>query len=178
MSVIVWLVRHGETDWNAEGRFQGWTDVPLNATGRSQADRLGDMLAALSFDGVWSSDLIRAVETARIAVGEPSIDARLRELEFGNIEGTAWSELDADLRADLKDFDTFQAPGGESAAGFFERVFEFFDDLPPGVHIVFAHGGVIRAVSRECGSDGFPSHTDVVQVDWTRRLSLDPDVRG
>jgi probable phosphoglycerate mutase len=171
------MVRHGETDWNADGRFQGWTDVPLNERGRVQADRLGRMLADESFDGVWSSDLIRAVETATIAVGEPSIDVRLRELEFGDIEGSRWSELDADLRAELKDFDTFQAPGGESAARFLDRVFAFFDDLPPGVHIVFTHGGVIRAVSRACGSDGFPSHADVVKVDWARRLSLDPDGR-
>ena len=178
MSVIVWLVRHGETDWNAEGRFQGWTDVPLNETGRSQAEWLARVLAHLTFDGVWSSDLSRAVETARIAVGEPSIDPRLRELEFGDIEGTAWADLDADLRAALRDFDAFRPPGGEPAPVFFDRVFEFFDDLPPGVHIVFAHGGVIRAVSRACGSDGFPTHTDIVKVDWADRLRLDPDVRG
>jgi probable phosphoglycerate mutase len=171
--VIVWLVRHGETEWNAEGRFQGWTDVPLNETGRAQAGRLRDLLAGREFDGVWSSDLVRAVETARIAVGEPDVDRRLRELDFGDLEGSVWDELDGDMRAGLKEFDSFRSPGGESAVAFVERVFAFLDDLEPGRHVVFAHGGVIRAIGRVCGSDGFPSHADVLRVDWTNRISLD-----
>lgn len=174
MSVIVWLVRHGETDWNAAGRFQGWTDVPLNGTGRSQAEALAEVLEEETFDGVWSSDLTRAVETARIAVGEPTEDSRLRELDFGDMEGAVWDQLDPEIRTALKEFDTFESPGGESAAGFADRVFDFFDDLPIGRHIVFAHGGVIRAVARACGSEGFPSHADVVKVDWTGRVSLGP----
>lgn len=176
MSVIVWLVRHGETEWNAAGRFQGWTDVPLNATGRSQAEALAKVLEDESFDGVWSSDLERAVETARIALAEPTEDRRLRELDFGDIEGALWDQLDPEIRAALKDFDVFESPGGESAAGFIDRVFGFLDGLPTGRHIVFAHGGVIRAVARACGSEGFPSHTDIVKVDWTRRVSLDPGI--
>jgi probable phosphoglycerate mutase len=174
VSVIVWLVRHGETDWNSAGRFQGWTDIPLNETGRAQARSLGLELDHQSFDGVWSSDLVRAIETARIAVGEPSTDPRLRELEFGQIEGSVWSELDDETRRSLKEFETFQAPGGEAVSDFFARVFGFFEELPNGIHVVFTHGGVIRAVSRACGSDGFPSHADVVKVDWTKRLSFDP----
>lgn len=174
-AVILWLVRHGETEWNAAGRFQGWTDVPLNETGRVQADRLGEVLGAHEFDGVWSSDLSRAVDTARIAVGEPSIDRRLREMDFGELEGAVWGELDEAIRVGLKDFDSFQSPGGESAADFVERVFGFLDELIPGRHVVFAHGGVIRAIGRVCGADGFPSHGDVVKVDWTHRLSLEPD---
>jgi probable phosphoglycerate mutase len=175
VNVIVWLVRHGETDWNAAGRFQGWTDVPLNETGRAQAYRLGESLARHVFDGVWSSDLVRAIETARIAVGEPAVDRRLREMDFGDIEGAIWSELDESIRTGLKEFDSFRSPGGESASDFVERVFGFLDDLTPGRHVVFAHGGVIRAVGRACGSDGFPSHADVVKVDWTSRLSLESD---
>ncbi len=173
-AVILWLVRHGETDWNAAGRFQEWTDVPLNETGRAQAERLGRLLAPHDFDGVWSSDLVRAIETARIAVGEPTVDRRLRELDFGDLEGSVWDELDGEVRARLKDFDSFRSPGGEWAAAFVERVFAFLEDLDAGRHVVFAHGGVIRAIGRACGSDGFPSHADVVKVDWTNRLSLDP----
>ena len=174
-TVILWLVRHGETDWNAEGRFQGWTDVPLNETGRAQAERLRGLLGPYDFDGVWSSDLIRAIETARIAVGEPAVDRRLRELDFGDLEGAVWDELDSEVRAGLKEFESFRSPGGESAASFVDRVFEFLDDLGAGRHVVFAHGGVIRAIGRVCGSDGFPSHADVVKVDWTNRQSLDGD---
>lgn len=174
-AVILWLVRHGETDWNAAGRFQGWTDVPLNEAGRAQAERLRALLEAHDFDGVWSSDLVRAVDTARIAVGEPAVDRRLRELDFGDLEGAVWGDLDSEIKAALKEFESFRSPGGESAAAFVERVFGFLDDLPPGRHVVFAHGGVIRAIGRVCGSDAFPSHTDVVKVDWTNRLSLDVD---
>ena len=172
-SVVLWLIRHGETDWNAEGRFQGWTDVPLNETGRAQAEQLRALLAAGDFDGVWSSDLIRAVETARVAISEPSVDERLREIDFGDLEGAVWDELDSDIRAGLKEFDSFQSPGGESTAAFVDRVFAFLDELEAGRHLVFAHGGVIRAIGRVCGSDGFPSHTDIVKVDWTNRIALD-----
>ena len=171
----IWLVRHGETDWNAAGRFQGWTDVPLNANGRAQAKQLRSVLADRRFAGVWSSDLARAVETARIAVGEPTVDHRLRELDFGELEGTVWDDLDDDIRVGLKTFDSFRSPGGESAAAFVARVFAFLDELEPGCHVVFAHGGVIRAIARVCGSDGFPSYGDVVKVDWTNQVSLDPD---
>ena len=176
--VILWLVRHGETDWNAEGRFQGWTDVPLNDTGRAQATSLKPLLADHEFDGVWSSDLLRAIDTARIAVGEPTVDRRLRELDFGDLEGAVWDELDGETRAGLKEFESFQSPGGESAGVFVDRVFEFLDDLAAGCHVVFAHGGVIRAIGRVCGSDGFPSHADIVKVDWTNRRSLEPDGRS
>lgn len=174
-SVILWLVRHGETDWNAAGRFQGWTDVPLNEIGRAQAEQLKGQLAASDFDGVWSSDLERAIETARIAIGEPTVDPRLRELDFGDLEGAVWDELDSEVRAGLKEFESFRSPGGESAASFVDRVFEFLDDLVVGRHVVFAHGGVIRAIGRVCGSDGFPSYADVVKVDWTTRQTLDGD---
>lgn len=174
-AVILWLVRHGETDWNADGRFQGWTDVPLNAVGRAQSQRLGERLALHEFDGVWSSDLMRAIETARIAIGEPVVDSRLRELDFGDLEGAVWDGLDADIRAGLREFDSFRSPGGESMASLVDRVFAFLDGLVPGRHVLFAHGGVIRAIGRACGCDGFPSHEDIVKVDWTNRISLDPD---
>lgn len=174
-AVVLWLVRHGETDWNAAGRFQGWTDVPLNENGRTQAGQLREVLANHEFAGVWSSDLARAIETARIAVGEPAVDRRLRELDFGDLEGAVWDQLDKETKAGLKEFDSFRSPGGESAVAFVDRVFGFLDALEAGRHVVFAHGGVIRAIARVCGSDGFPSHADVVKVDWTNRLSLDPD---
>jgi broad specificity phosphatase PhoE len=87
MSTRLWLVRHGATDWSDAGRLNGWTDVPLNERGRLQARSLAERLAGRQFAAVWSSDLMRAIETAQLAVGEPVPDGRLRELGFGSLEG-------------------------------------------------------------------------------------------
>ncbi len=174
-SVRLWLVRHGETAWNAERRFQGWTDVPLNSRGREQARELAVALTealAGRTTSVWSSDMSRAVETARIAFGEPRTDPRLRELEFGEMEGRTWTDLDEPTRNSLASFDEFGAPGGESMTDMKARVFAFVADLPPGDHVVFTHGAVIRLLMRECGSEGFPQHGDVITLDWTARSSL------
>ena len=85
------LVRHGETDWNAEGRLQGHTDRPLNAHGRTQAKDLAERLAGEGADAIYASDLSRAKETAEILgarLGLPVvIDADLREKNWGNWEG-------------------------------------------------------------------------------------------
>ncbi|MGF1666863.1 MAG: histidine phosphatase family protein [Acidimicrobiia bacterium] len=173
MVVKLWMVRHGETDWNANRRFQGWTDVVLTDTGRDQARRLAESLAGVRFDSVWSSDLSRAVETARLAYSEPKADHRLRELNFGDLEGAVWDDLTPSVQAELAAFDGFTAPGGESIREFKARVLEFLDALPAGDHLVVTHGGVIRMVRRECGSDGFPGHADVVVLDWTNRARVD-----
>ena len=87
--IRVWMVRHGETQWNAEHRFQGISDIELIDRGREQAKELAVRIGERRFDSVWSSDLVRAVETARIVFGEPSIDVRLRELDFGDIDANA-----------------------------------------------------------------------------------------
>lgn len=171
--VKLWLVRHGETEWNAQRRFQGWTDIGLTEVGRGHARELADMLAGRRFTGIWSSDLIRAVETARIAFGEPTPDRRLRELDFGELEGSVWDELDDATRTQLAAFDGFAAPGGESVQEFKQRVLEFVGLLHTGDHLIVTHGGVIRMLARECGSDGFPGHTDILVLDWTRRSRLD-----
>lgn len=172
--VRLWLVRHGETAWNAVRRFQGWTDVALNEAGQAQASALANVLAGRVFDAVWSSDLSRAVETARIAYGEPRTDRRLREMNFGDLEGLVWNELSRDIQVALASFDDFAAPGGESIVEFQARVLDFLEPLEPGDHLVVTHGGVIRMLTRECGSDGFPGHTDVVALDWTNRRRLEP----
>jgi 2,3-bisphosphoglycerate-dependent phosphoglycerate mutase len=145
----LWLVRHGETDWSAAGRFNGWTDIPLNMQGRQQASSLARELNERRFVTVWSSDLCRATETARLADTEPVLDRRLRELDFGTLEGRTWAELPPRTRDALIDFDAFAAPGGESVVAMRDRVLEFVHALPAGDHLVFTHGGVIRLLSRE-----------------------------
>lgn len=173
--VIVWLVRHGRTAWNVGRRFQGWTDVPLDDVGRAQARELAVALDGTRFDHIWSSDLSRAVDTARIAVGAaPTIDPRLREMDFGRLEGVTWEQMDPATRNGLKTLEGFVAPGGESAAEVEDRVFGFLDDLPDGRHLVVTHGGVIRTVGRACGDDGFPGHASILRVNWSRRTLASP----
>jgi broad specificity phosphatase PhoE len=90
------LVRHGETDWNAEGRLQGHTDRPLNDFGRRQANELADRLAGDHIAAIYASDLVRAKETAEIVgarLGLPVVvDPDLREKDWGSWEGLTSSE--------------------------------------------------------------------------------------
>ena len=87
----VYVVRHGETEWNAEGRVQGHTDVSLSEQGRCQAQVLGQRLAEVAFDVAYCSDLARASETARIILGDRAVPLRptpqLREYQKGVFEG-------------------------------------------------------------------------------------------
>jgi len=95
----LFVFRHGETDWNREGRLQGHTDTPLNATGLAQAEALAERLRAHRLDVVVSSDLARALTTARIiakASGVPlMIDDGLRETNVGAAEGLLWEDAKA-----------------------------------------------------------------------------------
>ena len=174
--IRVWLVRHGETRWNAEHRFQGISDIELNDRGREQAKELGQRIGDRRFDTVWSSDLSRAIETAQLVFGEPTIDARLRELDFGDIDGLTWSDLDDEVRESLLEFTDFIAPNGESVASMHDRVSAFMDELEPGEHVVVTHGGVVRMVSDLCGIPAFPGHCEVMVVNWTDRKVLSRDI--
>ena len=174
MTVRVSFVRHGQTDWNVDYRLLGWRDLPLNAEGERQARHLGEAVEIARYTDIWSSDLRRASDTARLAGWDATPDVRLREIDFGEIEGHTWAELDARVRADLSAFDGFVAPGGEAVAAFVARVDDFLDGLVAGSHMVVTHGGVIRAVLRGCGETGaFPGHGVIYTVDWTRRRLLD-----
>ncbi len=149
----LWLVRHGATDWSEAGRFNGWTDVSLNEVGRRQSERLREHLRAREFDAIWSSDLVRATETAGLAAGAAVLDRRLREIDFGTLEGLTWAECPARVREALIGFEGFEAPGGESLNRLRDRVLEFVDGLTHGDHLIFTHGGVIRVLSRAAGRD-------------------------
>ena len=91
------LVRHGETDWNAQHRWQGHADVPLNARGREQAQRLAEELASQGVDAIYASDLSRARDTAEIVgerLGVPVVlDPDLREIDVGSREGLTGEEV-------------------------------------------------------------------------------------
>src|SRR5689334_9034949 len=141
------LARHGETDWNREGRWQGWADPPLNATGREQAAALAEQLRAVPFDAVYSSDLRRARETAEILAAphgaEVVLDAGLREIDVGS-----WSGL---TRAEIAErFPGGERPDGETHAEHGARVREAVTRIarahPGGRILLVGHGGTIRSI--------------------------------
>ena len=119
-----------------------------------------------------SSDVQRAVATARLAWGEPRQDARLREMSFGALEGLPWETMDPRLQEGLVRFEGFAAPGGESFDELRARVYSFLDGLAAGRHLVFTHGGVVRLLSREVGEDHFVPTGSLLVVDWDARRLL------
>jgi broad specificity phosphatase PhoE len=156
----IFFIRHGETDWNAEGRLQGQRDIPLNDLGRVQAEEAGKLLASLNTRPEdldwWVSPLRRTRETAeraRAALGlHPTyykMDERLKELSFGLWEGMTWKEVRRSdpgraLNREKNKWDTVP-PEGESYVMLAERVISFLENLTRDTVIV-SHGGVGRAM--------------------------------
>ena len=186
-AVTLWLVRHGETDWNDAGRIQGHTDIPLNETGRRQARNVARRLASQSFAAVYASDLSRARETAEIIAAEHCLpvqtDARLRERCHGQLEGyfyqdvrTQHPHLIAALRADPV---RTPMPGGESVADTAERMAAAADDLAerhPGRDILVATHGLSLAalyclandLPLSKARDHIPDNAAVIIIQWER----------
>lgn len=176
MADLVWpelyVIRHGETDWNAEGRYQGRQDIPLNDRGRGQADLNGDLLKQLLLrsgrvptDFAWYvSPMGRARETmdrVRGRVGEPlpsvTVDPRLIEVSFGIHEGHLHTELAAGAMAMAGERDAsfwyFRPPEGESYEDVSHRLIDFGASLT-GPSILVTHGGILRALRHLI--EGFP----------------------
>lgn len=145
------LIRHGLTAWNKTGQFQGHTNIPLSEEGKAQAKTLAKYLekASNSVDKVYSSPLIRALETAEIVFPEATIvqDDRLKEVHFGLFEGSTQSQNEAHESWDWWYQDTFKrkAPQGESYEDLRLRVISWLEDLPKLERIVaVAHSGTIQ----------------------------------
>lgn len=151
------LVRHGETDLNAQHRFQGQIDAPLNDHGRAQARALRACLAAEPVQMVYVSDLQRAQETRALALTgrdiATTIDPRLRELSFGAWEGLTYADIQAQDRAALMNWEAdmlHTAPsGGETLHQFVERVGASLADIRAHHTIgetvlIVSHGGVLQ----------------------------------
>ena len=170
--VEVWLVRHGETTWNAEHRICGWFDAPLTPRGQAMARALRPRLQGCRFEGVWSSDLSRARETGQLAYGSTAQDIRLRELDFGPLEGLDWTSLCPRRQDAVRAFDEHCTEGGETISQLEHRVFGFLDELRPGRHLLFVHAGVIRAVLRPAQADQFVPPTALARVNWSGRRLL------
>lgn len=175
MATLIHFVRHGETTANAGRVIAGATDVALTENGRAQAAALRETVGRATFDHVWSSDLQRAVETAQLAGLEPTPDPRVRELNFGDLEGAPWADVIEQNKVDVSRFGDFHAPNGESVREMVARVHAFADELRPGRHAVFCHGGVIRVVLARFGYHHFVPNCAVVGVNWSAgTLLLDP----
>lgn len=156
------LIRHGETDWNVQGRFQGQIDVPLNATGQRQAALMAERLEREGhrFDAFYCSDLLRTRQTAAPAsarlVLAAAPDAGLREQHFGVLEGLSFDEVRARhpelLAAWLRHDPDYALPEGESVRAFHARVVGALRALARrhagGRLAVVTHGGVLDMVYR------------------------------
>jgi broad specificity phosphatase PhoE len=163
-ALVIYYIRHGETGWNAEGRFQGSKDIPLNELGRTQAVASGKILGrVLAQDGhdpqalpYVSSPLGRAritMELVRGALNLPvagySIDDRLREIGYGNWEGLTQPEMQINDAATFASRSlnkwSVAAPAGESYASVTLRMRDWFNSVTTDT-VTVAHGGTMRAL--------------------------------
>lgn len=155
------LIRHGETDWNRELRFQGQLDVPLNAVGLEQARRVAERMAQEPLQVLVSSDLQRALQTARAVAGrvqrlDPVLDVALREQHFGVVEGLRVPDIKVQFPRAWQQWIRFEADyafeGGESTRVFHGRVLAAVRALArrhAGQTLaVVTHGGVLDMVYR------------------------------
>jgi probable phosphoglycerate mutase len=193
---ILTLVRHGETDWNRDGRIQGSTDIPLNDTGRSQAREAGlTFREAINADAatvVASSDLLRAAETADIIARElgaagPARYPGLRERSYGEAEGMTT----VDFRTKWGDWHTAPVPGAETSDELRDRAVHALRRVVRDARratapvaptlIVVTHGALIREVIRHATGGELPlpgerlpngsAHTFLMERDRLRLLS-------
>ena len=150
------LIRHGETDWNNEGRIQGHTDTPLNARGIAQAEKLAARLASENIDAVYTSPLVRARATAELIAREHGVavisDDRLKEKCLGDLEGITGAEFEqqhGELYRAWRESEThYPLPGEEAPSAVQERVQAFLDRVraehPDDAQVaVISHGGTL-----------------------------------
>ena len=161
-SETIVLIRHGETEWNRENRYQGQIDVPLSAVGRSQAEATGDAVQGIRFAAGYASDLSRAADTARIIGEKVGVEfefvSSIREASKGELEGLcrtvahdARTPADAALMsADINS----RPPGGESLHDLYVRCRMFVEDIDSrcessdsGPIVVVAHAGSLRMLA-------------------------------
>ena len=161
----IYLVRHGETEWNASGRYQGFTDVPLNGRGLRQAEACAEVLANVTVHRVISSDLVRAQVTAEtIAKKLPPVfggdvplhvDSRLREINFGRWESLTYEQIESKWPGAIDTM--YRKPaevgieGGESFADVQVRAWEAVRDGLASIGenetlLTVCHGGTIRTI--------------------------------
>ena len=175
------LVRHGQSTWNAESRWQGWADPPLSELGEAQAAALASSLAPAELQGVVSSDLQRARRTASIAAQSLGltfdVDPALRERDVGAWQGLTITEIERQWPDELKAWRSGRLaapPDGEPDHAMAARVMEALRRLlarPEDALLVVTHGGVIRLVERGVGLQ--PSSTPNLSGRWVHGTGSD-----
>jgi glucosyl-3-phosphoglycerate phosphatase len=166
MPTTILLLRHGQSTWNAEGRWQGQSDPPLSPLGREQAEEAAGKLADVGVTAVVTSDLDRARTTGQVladalGLGPPAEDRDLREYDVGDWEGLTRPEIESGWPEQLaawKEGRLLATPGGETRSAFLERIMAALrrvaaaDELGD-VAVVVTHGGVIRAAEQVTGGE-------------------------
>lgn len=163
----IYVVRHAETDWNRDHRFQGQTDIKLNETGREQALKLRPVMQQLQIESVYSSSLSRAYETAELATQELKLtiqkDDRLRETNIGDAEGLTHDEIIqkfgehslAKWRSYEERLLDYHFVNGESKRQMMIRARQVFLDIAQNSNrntiAVFSHGMLMRAITHVFG---------------------------
>lgn len=159
--MIMYIIRHGQTQWNVEKKLQGWTDIPLNDEGRRMACIAGDALKDIEFAEIYTSPLVRAYETADIIRAGRDIPVNIEkdiiEIPFGDIEGKVYKAYDVD--ADRNIYNFFHHPdsyipssGGETISSLKKRVGKFINRMAErngtcGMNVlVCSHGAAISAM--------------------------------
>lgn len=166
----LWLVRHGLTEWNTQQRFCGHSDIPLSARGRAQARWLARRLEKEAISTIYTSDLVRARETASIIASQRTpalqlkVSAAWREMNFGAWEGLTYTEIAEQFKDHLGFFtdpEHFSPPDGESLAHILQRVqaeletISSSDNMPTeGDVVIVSHGGPLRVLL--CSILGMP----------------------
>ena len=175
------LARHGQSDWNAARRWQGFADRPLTERGRAQAAELAERLADIALDAVYSSDLKRARETAekvaRVQGLDGTTEPRLREVNVGSWEGLTREEAEQRFP---EGFARWRAGGtgwddGETYGEMSKRVLAAVDDIARrhngGRVLIVAHGGPIRAIHAAALGFDVEAYRRIRPVEPNARLS-------
>jgi broad specificity phosphatase PhoE len=175
------LARHGESDWNAQKRWQGHADRPLTARGKQQATALAERLDAFPLAAIYSSDLRRAQETAAAVASRRGLEvtcrADLREVDVGSWSGRSRDELEATAPEEVARWLDGEKgwEGGESYEQMAERIVAAMSQIAaahPGEHVlVVTHGGCVRAVHANALGITFHAHRSTAPVEPNARLS-------
>ena len=173
----VLVLRHGQSEWNATGRWQGRADTALDDVGRAQAAAAAEVLG--TFDSIWSSDLQRAMETAviiagRLGIGPVLVDGRLAETDVGPWQGLTLAEIEVDWPGFVAD--RRRPPEAEPLEDVVARVSSCLGDIaaqsPGGEVLVVSHAGVLRTMRAACGEE--PQRVDNLAGAW---FDVHPDGR-